>query len=59
MSKENVEILRRASAEFNRGDRDATFTDYASDVVWHDPHHGPDAPEHVHGLSALQAIWDQ
>ena len=59
MSQENVEIVRRASTAFNRGDGVGAFADYASDVVWHDPNHGPDAPEHVHGLSALQAVWDQ
>jgi ketosteroid isomerase-like protein len=59
MSQANVEILLRANAAFNRGDRDGAFADYSADVVWHDLQHAPDAPERVQGLPALRAIWDQ
>jgi hypothetical protein len=32
MSQENVEILRRSNAAFNRHDRDAAFADYHLEI---------------------------
>jgi ketosteroid isomerase-like protein len=58
MSTKNVEIVRRANAAFNRRDRDAAFADFHPDVEWRDLQHAADAPECVHGRSALLAIWD-
>lgn len=59
VSRENVEIVRRANMAFNLGDREGAFADYSPDVEWHDLQHAPDAPERVRGLSALRTIWDQ
>jgi|SRR5438067_6043440 len=59
MSQENVEIMRRISASFNRGDRDGALAHYHPDVEWRDLQHAPDTPESVHGLSALSLIWNQ
>jgi ketosteroid isomerase-like protein len=35
MSQENVEIVRRLTDAFNRGDRDAALVGYAPEVEWH------------------------
>jgi ketosteroid isomerase-like protein len=59
MSQENVEVVRRVNAAFNRGDLDRVFAHYSPAVEWHDLQHAPDAPERVQGLPALRAILDQ
>ena len=59
MSRENVEIVRRSNAAFNRRDRDEVFADYHPEVEWRDLQHAPDAPESVRGIAAVYAIWDQ
>ena len=59
MSRENVEILRRVNAAFNRGDREAVFADYHHDMELRDLQHAPDAPERMSGIDALGAYLDQ
>jgi ketosteroid isomerase-like protein len=59
MSQANVEIVRRANAAFNRGDRDAMFAYYHHDVELRDLQHPPDAPERLIGIDAFRAYWDQ
>ena len=59
MSQENVEIVRRINAAFNRGDRDAMFAPYHADVEWRDLQHAPDAPERLRGVDAVAAYIDQ
>jgi ketosteroid isomerase-like protein len=58
MSEQNVEIIRRANAAFNRRDRNAAFADFHPDIEWRDLEHAADAPECIHGRSALLALWD-
>ncbi len=57
MSQENVEIVKRAIAAFNRRDLAALEAMYAPDVEWQDLDHAPDAPEVVHGIAAVKRIW--
>ena len=59
MSQENVEIVRRLNAAFNRRDRETMFATYHPDVEWCDLQHAPDAPERLHGVSAVKAYLDQ
>ncbi len=59
MAQENVEVVRRLNAAFNRGDRDAMFAYYHSDVEWRDLQHAPDAPERLRGIDAVSAYLDQ
>jgi ketosteroid isomerase-like protein len=58
VSRENVEILRRANAAFNRGDVDEALSHYDPDVVWRDLAHPPDSSEYVRGIPALREIWE-
>jgi ketosteroid isomerase-like protein len=59
VSQENVEIMRRSNAAFNRRDRPAAFTAFHPDVEWRDLQHDPDTPECIHGRSELLATWDR
>src|SRR6476661_4558693 len=59
MSQENVEILRRSTAAFNRGDRATAFADYHPDIEYRDLQHAPDSPERFHSRAALEAYWAQ
>jgi len=59
VSQENVEILRRVNAAFNRGDRDAMFAGYHHDMELRDLQHAPDAPERLVGIDRFRAHWDQ
>jgi len=59
MSQENVEIVRRMNAAFNRRDRDALLAYYHPDVELRDLQHAPDAPERLIGIDAIRAYWDQ
>src|SRR5947208_13541312 len=59
MSQENVEVVRRIDAAFNRGDRDAVFAYYHPEVEWRDLQHAPDAPERLRGVDAVGAYLDQ
>jgi ketosteroid isomerase-like protein len=59
MSKENVEILRRANAAFNCGD-DAAFVEVnAPDAEIRDLANAPDQPHVLRGRDAIQArtLW--
>ena len=59
MSQENVEIVRRMNAAFNRRDRDALSGYYHPDVELRDLQHASDAPERLIGIDAIRAYWDQ
>ena len=59
MSQENVEIVRRTNAAFNRGDHKAVFAHYHPDVELRDLQHAPDAPERLRGIDALAAYMNQ
>jgi ketosteroid isomerase-like protein len=58
MSPENLEIMRRANAAFNRRDRNVVVAVLHPDVEWRDLQHGPDAQECIHGRSAVLTVWD-
>jgi ketosteroid isomerase-like protein len=55
MSQENVEMLRRATDAFNRGDLDAWFAEFDPEIVWYP---FPDEPEPgpFRGLEAVQKM---
>jgi ketosteroid isomerase-like protein len=55
MSQENVEIVRRAAAAFNRGDLDAWFGYLADDIDHRAVEGAPDDPGPIHGKDALRA----
>jgi ketosteroid isomerase-like protein len=59
VSRENVEIVRRMNAAFNRRDRDALLAYYHPDVELRDLQHAPDAPERLIGVDAIRAYWAQ
>jgi ketosteroid isomerase-like protein len=59
VSQENVEIVRRVNAAFNRGDRDAMFAYYHPDLELRDLQHAPDAQERLCGIDAVGAALDQ
>jgi ketosteroid isomerase-like protein len=60
LTRQNLEIMRRANAAFNRGDRSTAFADFHEDVEWRDLQHSPDAPEHlIVGRDAVVAYWEQ
>src|SRR5437763_3459421 len=59
MSRQNVEIVRRMNAAFNRRDRDALSAYYHPDVELQDLQHAPDAPECMFGIDATRAYWAQ
>ncbi|MDQ3102365.1 MAG: nuclear transport factor 2 family protein [Actinomycetota bacterium] len=56
MSEENVEIIRRSNAAFNRGDVPATLEPYSREIEWRDLQHPPDSPELVRGIEAVERI---
>jgi ketosteroid isomerase-like protein len=57
VSRENVEVMRRTNAAFNRGDIHGVLSAYHPDVVWRDLAHPPDSTEYVVGIAALREIW--
>ena len=57
MSEENVEIVRRMNAAFNRRDRDAILAYYHADAELRDLQHAPDSPERLIGIDAIRAYW--
>jgi ketosteroid isomerase-like protein len=59
MSLQNVDVVRRMNAAFNRRDRDAWLTYYDPDVELRDLQHAPDAPERLLGIDAVHAYWGQ
>jgi len=59
MAQENVEILKRSNAAFNRRDREAAFADYHPDIELLDLQPAPDSPGRLVGRSAVYAYWAQ
>jgi ketosteroid isomerase-like protein len=59
MSQENVEVVRRMNAAFNRRDGAAISAYYHPDVELRDLQHAPDAPERLIGIDAIRAYWAQ
>lgn len=57
MSRENVEIVRRMNAMFNRGDLDAMFEFYEPTAVWHSRADEPDTGDYE-GLDAIRQLAD-
>ena len=55
MSRENVEIVRRMNAAFNRGDLDEAFGFYEPTAIWHSRGDEPDTGEY-HGLLAIRQM---
>jgi ketosteroid isomerase-like protein len=58
MSQENVEIVRRAYAAWNRDDRRAALAFFADDVIWTPAREDPDARPH-HGREGVRRFWAQ
>jgi ketosteroid isomerase-like protein len=59
VSQENVDVVRRMNAAFNRRDRDALIAYYHPDVELRDLQHAPDVPERLVGIDAIRRHWDQ
>jgi ketosteroid isomerase-like protein len=59
MSKANVEIVRRANALANAGERDAVLELFDHQAEWRDLSHAPDTPEVVRGIDAIRSVWRQ
>ena len=59
MSRENVEVILRSNAAFNRGDLPAAFADWDADCEWRDLQHAPDTPELRRGVAAVREIWGE
>ena len=57
MSRENVEICRRANAAWHNRDLAAFEAECAPDIQWRDLQHAPDLPAVVHGIEAVRRIW--
>jgi ketosteroid isomerase-like protein len=55
MSQENVEIVRRMNAAFNRGDLDEAYGFYEPTAVWHSRADEPDTGDY-HGLDAIREM---
>jgi ketosteroid isomerase-like protein len=66
VSKENVDVVRRAMAAMNAGDWDAVFELYHPDIESRDLDHVLDVPEVTKGRAAQRAeaaywteVWDE
>ena len=57
MATENVEILRRANAAFNRGDVDALLELLAPDAEFQDLANAPDQSPVVKGGADIREVW--
>jgi ketosteroid isomerase-like protein len=57
MAQENVEILRRANATFNRGDVEGFLAFCSEDVEIEDLNHAPDLPPVVRGKDAARHVF--
>ena len=60
MSQENVEVVRRGSAAFNRGDYEGLAESRHPDIEFRDHAHAADAPEALkgrHAVLSLLAEW--
>jgi ketosteroid isomerase-like protein len=56
MSQENVEVLRRANAAFNRGDIEGFLEFVADDIEIEDSKPAPDVPPVAKGKDAIRAF---
>ena len=54
MSQENVDVVRRANAAFNRGDVEGSLQLWAPDAVLEDLQNAPDQPGTVEGVEAIR-----
>jgi ketosteroid isomerase-like protein len=61
MSPDNVEIARRSTEAFNRGDIDAWLADIHVEIEWHGVPDEPDpGPHHGHdGIRRMVARWTE
>ena len=65
MSRENVEIVRRAYEAWNRGEPEAAVELLSPEIDWHLPANFPDAgswrgrDEVVQGLASLSGSWSE
>jgi ketosteroid isomerase-like protein len=57
MSRENVEIVRRFNAAFNRGEVDAALKFFAPDAELVDLANAPDQGSVVKGIDAIGQAW--
>jgi ketosteroid isomerase-like protein len=57
MSRENVEVMKRANEALNRGDVDALLGFYATDAELRDLQSAPDQPLAVSGADAIRDVW--
>jgi ketosteroid isomerase-like protein len=58
MSEENVEIVRRAYAAWDREDREPALAFFADDVVWTPAREDPDPQPH-RGREGVRQFWGQ
>jgi ketosteroid isomerase-like protein len=59
MSQENVEVVRRGNAAFNRGDYEGFAESLHPDVEFRDRAHAADAPETLKGAQALLSLLSE
>ena len=59
MSQENVEVVQRANAAFNRGDDEGFAASLHPDVEFADHAHAADAPETIRGAEALLSLLSE
>jgi ketosteroid isomerase-like protein len=59
MSQENVEVVRRGNAAFNRGDYEGFAESLHPDVEFRDHAHAADAPEALKGAQALRSLLSE
>ena len=55
MSQEDIEVVRRMNAAFNRGDLDEAYGFYEPTAVWHSRADEPDTGDY-HGLDAIREM---
>src|SRR5215216_4847875 len=56
MSQENIEVVRRGNATFNRGDYEGAAESWHPQVEFRDLAHAADAPETLKGAQALLSL---
>src|SRR3954469_16222638 len=59
MSQENVEIVRRGNATFNRGDYERFAESWHPDIEFRDLSHAADALETLRGAQALLSLMSE
>ena len=59
MSRENVEVVRRGNAAFNRGDYEGFAESLHPEVEFSDHAHAADAPETLKGAQALLSLLSE